>query len=150
MKITIKQAGLTELEDFLPLFDAYRVFHNLESNLEEARVFLTERLRSNEATVFVAYDSEASNAVGFALLYQTYSNHSLRRVMILNDLFTLSGCRGQGIGQLLMAEVTRYAKERDAGKLRLVTTKDNLNAKRFYEHLSFVHEQGFDMYELAL
>ncbi|MEM7736825.1 MAG: GNAT family N-acetyltransferase [Deinococcota bacterium] len=150
MTSIIKQASLDELDDFLPLFDAYRVFHGLDSDLEGARAFLTARLRSNEATVFIAYNAETNQPSGFVLLYKVYSNHAMASVIVLNDLFTTLEYRGQGVGQALVQQAMQYTKDSGAGKLRLFTTKDNTTAKRLYEYLGFVQEQGFDIYELSL
>jgi ribosomal protein S18 acetylase RimI-like enzyme len=150
MELVIRQASTNNIDDFLLLFDAYRVFHHSSSDIEGARAFLTLRLESKEATVFIAQHRETNTAIGFVLLYQTYSNHSMKRVFILNDLFTLAEYRGQGVAQTLIQKAIHYARENNAGKLRLFTTKENFVAKNLYEHLGFIHEQGFDMYELIL
>ncbi|MEZ4631499.1 MAG: GNAT family N-acetyltransferase [Deinococcales bacterium] len=146
----IRQANLDDVAELLPLFDAYRVFHKQASDLEGARAFLKERFISKEANVFIACISATAQAVGFVLLYQGYSNLSMKPIIILNDLFVLSEYRGQGVGQLLIQEAKSYAREKRASKLSLFTIKENVTAKRLYEYLGFVCEQGFDMYELIL
>ena len=48
----------------------------------------------------------------------------------------------QGIGTALLGKVIGKAKEAGAGRIRLITTNDNLSALRFYQ------KQGFDIVQI--
>ena len=150
MDITIQLATLDDVRDLVPLFDDYRTFHNQESDIESAKLFLSERLKANEATIYIARNNENNVLVGYTYLYKIYSNHSMKTVVILNDLYIHETLRGKGIGQLLIQKAIDYAKEQGAKSLNLSAFSSNLLAKRLYEHLGFVKESGFDHFSLKL
>ena len=150
MEIKIKRASASNVEDFLPLFDAYRVFHKRETKLYAAKEFLTKRLESEEATVFIAYDSQSNKALGFSLLYSAYSNLDMERYIVLNDLFISSEYRGLGVGQLLIRAVVDFTREQGVTKIQLFATKDNVGASRLYQRLGFIKDEDYNMFMLAI
>src|SRR5512141_360274 len=90
----IAQAGLAELDLVVPLFDAYLQFYRLPSNEEAARRFLHARLRNGEAVIALATEESpvkkpARQALGFTLLYPTWSSLAQRRWWQLNDLYVV-------------------------------------------------------------
>ena len=52
--IQIIEAGREHLVTLIPLFDAYRVFYEMESDLQGARSYLGERIRKQESVIFLA------------------------------------------------------------------------------------------------
>lgn len=48
----------------------------------------------------------------------------------------------QGIGTMLIAAVVEQAKQRGCGRIKVITTNDNVDAMRFYQ------KRGFDMVRL--
>ncbi len=149
MDIVIKPATIEHLEDLAPLFDDYRTFHKQDSDIEAGKLFLAERLKAKEATIYIAYTPD-DTAIGYTYLYKIYSNHSMKAVVILNDLYIHESYRGKGIGQLLIQKAIEYANDLDAKTLRLSAVSDNEAAKRLYEYLGFVKESGFDHFDLKL
>lgn len=150
MDIVIKPATVEHLEELAPLFNDYRIFHKQSDDLEGGKLFLEERLRAKEATIYIAYNADNSNTVGYTYLYKIYSNHSLKINVILNDLYIHESYRGKGIGQMLIQMAVDYAKGIGAITLRLSAVSDNEPAKRLYEYLGFVKESGFDHFDLKL
>lgn len=51
---TITRATLSDVDTLVPLFDDYRQFYEQDSDLEAARVFLTERLQQEQSVIFLA------------------------------------------------------------------------------------------------
>ena len=150
MDIVIKAATLEHLDELAPLFDDYRTFHKQPSDLEGGKAFLSNRIKAEEADIFIAYTLENNVAVGYTYLYKIYSNHSMKAVVILNDLYIHESYRGKGIGQVLIQKAVDHAKELGANALRLSAVSDNEAAKRLYEYLGFVKESGFDHFDLKL
>ena len=101
------QASLEHLDDLVPLFDSYRVFYRQTSDLEAAREYLQARLEQGECTVFLAYDQ--TRAVGFTLLYNTFSSVILKPLVILNDLYVIPEARGLRIGERLIFRIRLFA-----------------------------------------
>jgi ribosomal protein S18 acetylase RimI-like enzyme len=146
MSITIHAGELKHLPDLVPLFDAYRQFYKQASDLEGARAYLLERLSHGEATVFIAYDGP--RAVGFTLLYDTFTSVAMKPLCILNDLYTVPEARGKGAGTALIARAREHAVANGAFRLRLRTAHDNLTAQRVYEKLGFKRDEIYFTYDL--
>jgi GNAT superfamily N-acetyltransferase len=140
----IKQATLDDLEDLLPLFDAYRVFYKKESNLPATRKFLTERILQNESIVYLIYTVRedsfgegVSEAVGFTQIYPVYSSVRLSRMWLLNDLFVQPAHRGKGLSKALIEKTQDLARKTGAVGVTLQTAKDNLVGNQLYPATGF-------------
>lgn len=153
LAIEIVRAGLAELDHVVPLFDAYLQFYKLPSNEDAARRFLHARLLNGEAVIFLAVEDAvtkkgARHALGFTLLYPTWSSLSQRRWWSLNDLYVVPEARQRGVARVLMERARRLAEDTGASGLGLETAKDNLPAKKLYEQLGWKREEEFFRYEL--
>jgi GNAT superfamily N-acetyltransferase len=146
MSITVQVGELKHLPELVPLFDAYRQFYKQSSDLEGARAYLLERLSHGEATVFIAYDG--TRAVGFTLLYDTFTSVAMKPLCILNDLYTIPEARGKGAGTALIARAREHALAKGAFRLRLRTAHDNLTAQSVYEKLGFKRDEIYFTYDL--
>jgi GNAT superfamily N-acetyltransferase len=148
MTIRVHTGELKHLSELVPLFDAYRQFYKQESDLEGARAYLLDRLSHGEATVFIAYDG--AQAVGFTLLYDTFTSVAMKPLCILNDLYTIPEARGKGAGTALIARAREHAVAKGAFRLRLRTAQDNLTAQSIYEKLGFKRDEIYFTYDLNL
>jgi GNAT superfamily N-acetyltransferase len=146
MTISVLAGELKHLPDLVPLFDAYRQFYKQATNLEGARAYLLDRLSHGEATVFIAYNG--SRAVGFTLLYDTFTSVAMKPLCILNDLYTTPEARGQGVGTALIAQAREHALANGAFRVRLRTAHDNLTAQSVYEKLGFKRDEIYCTYDL--
>ena len=141
--ITIRSASIEDLEQIVPLFDAYRVFYEQTSDIETARKFLTTRLENNQSVIFLA--EENGKAVGFTQLYPMYSSVSMEKMYVLNDLFVDPSERGKGIGEKLLLQAQAYAHENNLKGLTLETASDN-PAQRLYERLGWKRDASYYHY----
>ena len=130
----IIRATQSDIKDLVPLFDQYRVFYKQISDEEAGLEFLIDRFGKEECHVFLAYEEE--HAVGFTLLYTTFSSVSLKPVFILNDLFVLNEYRQKGIGEMLLNKAKHYCREKGYKGLALETATDN-PAQQLYERLGW-------------
>jgi ribosomal protein S18 acetylase RimI-like enzyme len=129
--MTIKRAGLEDLDSLAILFDAYRRFYKQPSDLIRAKIFLEERLRKSESVIFIATD--ADKAIGFTQLYPIFSSVSLKSAWLLNDLYVEAGVRKSGAGTQLLEAAKTFGRETHAAWLLLETAVDNLAAQALYE-----------------
>jgi len=74
MHLSIRRAGLDDIDQLAPLFDAYRRFYQQSGDLTRARDFLRERLQRDESVILLATRDGA--AVGFTQLYPISSTRS--------------------------------------------------------------------------
>lgn len=147
----IRKATLQDLEQVTRLFDEYVVFYKNPSNYEKHKAYLKERLDTNEATVFLAFDeNNPDKAIGFALIYVTFSSLALNKILILNDLFVDPEIRKNGTGEKLILETIAFAKELGTKTIRLRTAKNNIIAQKLYHKMGFVRDEVLYSYDLTL
>ncbi|MGX1929155.1 N-acetyltransferase family protein [Flagellimonas sp. 2504JD4-2] len=136
----IRKASLQDLELITPLFDAYRVFYEQQSNLDAARSFLKERFTQYETVVFLAVDKD--KPVGFTQLYSTFSSVSLQPFFILNDLFVSPEARKKGVGEALLHKAKEHCRELGHKGLALETAITN-PAQKLYERLGWTKDEAY-------
>lgn len=129
----IERATLSHLEQAVPLFDAYRQFYEQTSSLNDAKVFLQERLTNHESIIFLAFVE--GEVAGFMQLYPTFSSISLKRAYILNDLYVNEVFRKQGVGKALIEKAYEFGSQNDAAHIRLQTAHDNFHAQCLYKEM---------------
>jgi GNAT superfamily N-acetyltransferase len=147
--MTIRLATIEDLDLLAPLFDAYRVFYRKSSDPDLARRFLSERLRNNQSTIFLALRPDGT-AAGFTQLFPTYSSVAAAPILILNDLFVEMGARRQGVGALLLDAAARFGRDTGAVRLTLSTEVTNSTAQALYESQGWVRQTQFHVYNLFL
>ncbi len=145
----IWRATLDDLERLVPLFDAYRQFYKLPSDLALCRSYLQARLERDEAVVFMAGTRKVSG-IGFTLLYPTFASLHARPIYVLYDLFVDPAGRGKGVGRQLMNRARKHAEETGAASIVLSTAHSNLIGQTLYESLGYKQDTEFLTYELML
>ena len=118
------------------LFDLYRQFYECDADLELATNFIRDRLANDESVIFVAEDGESLK--GFTQLYESFCSVEVMKIFILYDLYVDSDVRNGGVGAKLMNAATEFARENGAGRLDLLTAKDNYPGQHLYEKLGYV------------
>ncbi|WP_282050048.1 GNAT family N-acetyltransferase [Maribacter aquivivus] len=134
---SIRRITTTEITDIIPLFDGYRVFYKMESDIDAAARFLNNRITKDESIIFAAY--EGNKAIGFVQLYYTFSSVSLQKSLVLNDLFVDANYRGASIGEQLLLKAQEFCKNNNYKGLALETAIDN-PAQKLYEKLGWVKD----------
>lgn len=150
MMFTVRQATIEDLNPLADVFNRYRVFYKQASNLEGAKLFLSERLKLEESVIYIAVDNGTDAIIAFTQLYPTFSSISMRRAWTLNDLYVAEHYRGQGIAQLLLDQAKLLAKETKSKGLSLSTAVDNEVAQKLYERNGFVKDDEFYYYDLQV
>jgi len=146
MSAIVRAATLADLDVLAALFDAYRVFYEMPSDIAGARAFLEARIRADESALFLAFDGD--EALGFTQLYPSFSSTGLGRLWILNDLFVLPTARRTGAGNALMAAAERHARITGTVGVMLSTAHSNATAQRLYTSRGYVHDENFRDYYL--
>ncbi len=135
----ILQASMNELEELTKLFDEYRQFYGIESDVSSAKAFLQLRLALKESVIFMAQVD--GKMVGFTQLYPTFSSIALQRAYILNDIYVTEDARSLGVGKALMEKVFQYCEQQYARYVTLQTAADNVNARKLYEKLHMKQDE---------
>ena len=149
MTVSIRLAGLQDLEQLAPLFDGYRQFYGKPSDADLARRFLSDRLSKQDSLVLIA-EAPGAGAIGFVQLYPSFSSVRAARIYILNDLFVAASARRHGTGALLLRAAADFARSSGAVRLQLSTEITNLAAQRLYTALGWKRDEDFYEYGLSL
>jgi ribosomal protein S18 acetylase RimI-like enzyme len=147
----IRKATLQDLDQLTNLFDQYVVFYKNPSNIEKHKSYLKDRIENNEATIFLAFDEKnPEKAIGFTLIYVTFSSLALNKILILNDLYVDPNVRKNGVGEKLILQAVVLAKELGSKLIRLRTAKSNTVAQGLYNKMGFVREDYLYSYDLTV
>lgn len=149
MSFTLRQAGLGDLEQLVPLFDAYRSFYQQTPDPALAASFLRQRIEQQQSLIVLAL-SEAGQGIGFTQLFPSFSSVRAAPIFVLNDLFVAPAVRGQGVGAALLRQAAQTARQRGAVGLVLSTARDNLVAQRLYAAEGWIRDEAFFEYALTL
>ena len=144
--LEIVRAKLADVSDLHPLVEKYRAFYKQPPNAKTLD-YLKSRLEKDEAIVFIARDNAV--AVGFTMIYPTFSTVSLSAVWLLNDLYVTETSRGQGVANLLMDAAEAAAREAGATRIFLRTAHDNTPAQALYESRGWKQDEVFRRYDLV-
>ena len=146
--VTIRRAGIGDLDAAAALFDLYRQFQKQPSDPAGARGFIGERLERGESVILLAED--ADGALGFAQLFPSFSSVGMRRTFTLNDLYVVAEARGRGVATALLDAAAEFAQGEGASRLMLLVATDNSQAEALYIREGWQREDGFFIYLLPL
>ena len=142
----ISRITISEIAELHPLVEQYRAFYKQPKN-DKTLSYLEERIKNEEAIAFIA--RVGGEAVGFTLLYPTFSTVLLSNIWLLNDLYVEESARGNGIASELMDVAESAAKQAGATRVFLRTANDNLPAQALYEGRKWVKDEVFRRYDLV-
>jgi GNAT superfamily N-acetyltransferase len=142
----ITKVSATDIPELHVLVEKYRAFYKQPEN-EKTLGYLEQRIAREEAIAFIARDN--GKAVGFTLLYPTFSTVSLSNIWLLNDLYVDESARGKGVASELMDVAEAAAKSAGATRVFLRTANDNLPAQALYEGRNWVKDEVFRRYDLV-
>ena len=142
--MTVRNADQNDVEKLAILFDAYRIFYEKETNLIEAKKFLSERIVNNESRIIVATDNDV--LIGFVQLYPIFSSTRMKKLWLLNDLFVDEKHRGKGISKLLIEKCKIVCTDTGACGLILETAKTNKTGNSLYNKTGFILDGDHNYY----
>lgn len=138
-----------ELEELVPLIEAYLRFYEIEGvSTERVREFFSRFLAPGDGGLILGARREG-RLVGYTCLYWAFSSTPPAETVLLNDLYVEESERGGGVGRALIEAAAEIARERGAERLEWVTAPDNHTAQRLYDSLP-THRSEWLEYELDL
>ncbi len=140
---------MRDLEQLVPLFDAYRQFYGKPSDLIVARQFLADRMARGQSVVLIA-EGPNGVALGFAQMFPSFSSILSAPIYILHDLFVAPGARRRGVGTRLLKAAAETGRADGAVRLELSTSITNVSAQRLYEAVGWKRDDEFCQYGLSL
>lgn len=120
----------------VPVFDAYRQFHDQDSDEAGVRKYLAAHLDAGDFPGVVAIDDHGKVA-GFSLVVPTFSSIQLERVWVLDALYIEPDHRQTGLAVRLMVRLLALAKECGINHMSVVTDKSNTRAQAHYRKMGW-------------
>jgi GNAT superfamily N-acetyltransferase len=140
----VRKATIDHLDELAVLFNGYRIFYEKESDIENARQFLKERLTKNESEIFVSFGGTVMT--GFTQLYPLFSSTRMKKFWLLNDLFVDEKFRGQGFSIALMDRAKEFCRQSGSCGFMLETAKTNVIGNQLYQKMGLVLDTEHNVY----
>jgi ribosomal protein S18 acetylase RimI-like enzyme len=107
--------------------------------LSEYATVNEDRLRlavfADNAFVRLLVACDVDTVIGYAIFYPHFSSFRGESGFFLEDIFIDERHRGNQVGQLLLGEIARRAKEHGFSRIDFQVMTSNTGARRFYERL---------------
>ncbi|MGN6452983.1 MAG: GNAT family N-acetyltransferase [Steroidobacteraceae bacterium] len=145
--IRIRGATDSDVSPLGRLFDDYRQFYKLPSDLDKSTGYLNARLDAHDSIVLVAVD-ESDQLLGFTQLYPTWCSLLAGPVYVLYDLYVAPVARRRGIGRALIHAATERGRRDGKLRMSLSTAQTNASAQSLYESLGWERDDEFYVYNL--
>ena len=144
-EVTIARATANDIFELAPLVESYRAFYKQPAS-EKTLQYVIDRVSNDEAVVFIARID--GTAVGFTMIYPTFSTVALAPIWLLNDLYVDESARGNGVATKLMETAEQAARDAGAARIWLRTANDNTAAQALYEGRNWKQDEVFRRYDL--
>jgi len=147
--IRIREAAGYDLPALGRLFDEYRQFYKLPTEVERATEYIRARLAAGDSVVLVAAD-ESQQLLGFTQLYPSWCSLLAGPVSVLYDLYVPPRARRRGIARALLEAAADRARRDGKLRMTLSTARTNVDAQALYESLGWERDDDFYVYNLSI
>ena len=132
---TLRRAERADAPALLRLVCALADFEKLEPPDAEAQQRLIEDTFADKPRIesWLAFADIRAEAVGYAMILETYSSFLGRPTLYLEDVFVLPEFRGRGIGSAFLRQCVALAHERGCGRMEWTCLDWNIRAQTVYE-----------------
>jgi len=131
------------------LMQGLAIYERLEHAFVASEADLADALFGERPVAEAFLGQLDGKAVGYALVFSTYSTFAGRRCLWLEDLFVEPAARGHGVGKALLVRLARLAVERGNARLEWNVLDWNEPAIGFYKSLGAVPMDEWTTMRLA-
>lgn len=151
MSTTIARLTPDRFDSFVALICALAAYERLDPPNDAA----VERLRNDAFGPMPRYEAflacaDDGRAVGYAIVFETYSSFLAKPTMYLEDIFVLESERRSGAGGMLFDTVVDLARQRGCGRVDWQVLDWNMLAREFYEKRGAACEKDWLLYRITL
>ena len=147
--VTIRQAKPSDGEAFIQLVIGLANYESLPPPDAAGQQRLLEDAFGEHKRFDLLLAEVEGQAIGYALIFETYSSFLARPKLYLEDLFINPQFRGCGAGLALFKACAQEAVRRGCARMQWTVLDWNEPAIRFYEQLGAEHEQTWQWYGLG-
>ena len=146
--VTVRPAGPSDGDAFLQLVAGLADYESYPPPDAAGRVRLLEDAFGERKRFDVLLAEIEGRAVGYAVIFETYSTFLARPKLYLEDLFIHPQFRGSGAGRALFVACAHEALRRGCVRMQWTVLDWNASAIRFYQQLGAEYEKTWHWYGL--
>jgi GNAT superfamily N-acetyltransferase len=145
--LIVREVRPTDLAAWSPLWDGYNAFYGRSGPTALAPEITAETWRrffDPAEPVYGLLAERNGEVLGLAHYLFHRSTISVAPICYLQDLFTVTAARGQGVGRALIEAVYHRAKAAGSSRVYWQTHETNIQAQKLYDKVST--RSGFIVY----
>lgn len=147
--VTIRPAVPSDSVAFIQLVIGLADYESLPSPDAAAQQRLIEDAFGGQKRFDLLLAEVEGEAIGYAVIFETYSTFLARPKLYLEDLFVNPQFRGCGAGLALFNACAQAAIERGCARMEWTVLNWNEPAIRFYKRLGAEYEKTWHLYGLG-
>jgi len=146
----VRHAKENDCEQLLGLMKQLAIF---EDYIDQFRVTVNDLKQhgfpkddKSKPTYTAIVAEQGEHLVAYLVYYLIPFTFDLRPTLFIKELYVAKTSRGNGIGEALMKQAVKDAKNKRCGRLKWDVLSDNIKAQSFYQRLGASHDarwQGF-------
>jgi GNAT superfamily N-acetyltransferase len=149
-RTVIRPLTRTHGKAFLSLVNALADYEGLKrpDRAAQSRLLKNGLGKNKRFKAFLAFTE--GKAVGYAIVFESYSSFRARPTLYLEDLFVLSGFRHRRIGYALFRKCLLEARRGGCGRMEWMVLDWNRPAIRFYRKFNAVWMKEWKLFRINL
>lgn len=140
MQLSIKKMTPDDLPAVLDMLGEFAAFLDLAKYLEvtDERLFAALFADGAFAAGLMAFDGSAP--IAYAIYFPAFTSFRGQRGLFLEDIYIKPEYRSHGVGEKMLREMAREARDRGFERIDFHVLEDNHGAVKFYERLGAVRD----------
>jgi GNAT superfamily N-acetyltransferase len=140
--LIIRKTEQSDIRQILEMIREFAEFENLSEYCEVTEENLHEVLFGEKAFVesLIAFVDETP--IGYAIFFPYFASFRGQRGIYLEDIYLKPDFRRFGLGEKILREISRIAKEKGCLRIDFQVLKDNRNAVNFYQKLGAIQDES--------
>ena len=148
-EIILELAGPAQLEELLPLVEAYHAFEEVETSAEQRKIAVSKLLQDkNLGEIWLVRNLD--NLISYIAVCYSYSIEFGGRDAFVDEFFISNDERGKGIGGRVLKEIAALMRARGIVAIHLEVDGLNERAKAAYARAGFSSREKYHVMSLAL
>src|SRR5215813_4220926 len=141
MPIEIRKATKSDLGGVIALLEEFAEFEDLTDRLEITEEKLVNAVLGPDAFAFCLVAAEGERLVAYSILYPIFASFRGQKGMFVEDLFITAEFRRDGLGESMLREIAKLARECGCERVDLMVLEWNTPAVKFYEKHGGVRDE---------
>lgn len=132
-EVVVRRATPQDGPEVLRLVNALADYEKLDRPTPEAQKRLLADTFSERPRIDIYLGFLNGVAMGYAIVFETYSSFLALPSLYMEDLFVMPECRGCGMGEALFTHCVAEAQRRGCGRMEWVTLDWNELAQNYWK-----------------